>query len=584
MLRKTIIAVGLLCLALNGYGQPPGLPVEISWEVCPAGETDGQGEWVPARVPGTVFGAYVEAGLEEDPNFGDNAYRVDKEKYDRDYWYRGRFDGFDVPAGQRVWLNFDGVNRKGEVYFNGQGLGLLDGFMDRGRFDITELITAGTENVIGVLVHWVGKPVPNHRSPTYIASASWDWMPYVPGLLNGITDDVYLTATREVSIIDPWIRTKVPSADRAELSLQVELENNGQQQVKAVLSGVIRPGDISFSREVDLKAGQRHTLRLDPKQVRELAVTDPLLWWPNGYGDPNLYTCELTATVDGTVSDSRTVTFGIREYGYELVDGVFRLSVNGEPVYVKGGNWGMSEWMLRCRGEEYDHKIRLHREMNYNMIRNWIGSVTDEEFYDACDRYGIMVWDDFWLNSHPNLPDDLYAFQHNAIEKIKRLRNHPCIAVWCGDNEGYPLAPLNDWLAGNVKYYDGGDRWYQPISNNDGLSGSGPWANFHPSWYFNEYPMMYGFQGKPGWGFRTEIGTAVFTTFESFRKFMPEESWWPRNEMWDKHFFGPQAANASPDKYFETVARNYGEPSGIEDFCRKAQLLNIEVNKAMYEG
>ena len=119
----------------------------------------------------------------------------------------------------------------------------------------------------------------------------------------------------------------------------------------------------------------------------------------------------------------------------------------------------MSEYMLRCREEEYDLKVKLHQEMNYNMIRNWIGSVTDEEFYEACDKYGIMVWDDFWLNSHPNLPDDVQAFNNNAIEKIKRLRNHPSIAVWCGDNEGTPLPPLNEWLAGNVKYFDGGDRW-----------------------------------------------------------------------------------------------------------------------------
>ena len=96
--------------------------------------------------------------------------------------------------------------------------------------------------------------------------------------------------------------------------------------------------------------------------------------------------------------------------------------------------------------------------------------------------------------------------------------------------------------------------------------------------------MPYGYKGRPAWGFRTEIGTAVFTTLESFRKFMPEESWWPRNDMWDKHFFGKSAANAAPDKYFETVAENYGEADGIEDFCRKAQLLNLEVNKAMYEG
>jgi hypothetical protein len=220
--------------------------------------------------------------------------------------------------------------------------------------------------------------------------------------------------------------------------------------------------------------------------------------------------------------------------------------------------------------------------MNYNMIRNWIGSTTDEAFYEACDKYGIMVWDDFWLNSHPNLPDDVFTFNKNAVEKIKRLRNHPSIAVWCGDNEGYPLPPLNGWLREDIKTFDAGDRWYQPNSHADALTGSGPWANSHPNWYFTKYPG--GFGGDPGWGFRTEIGTAVFTTFESFKKFMPDSNWWPRNQMWDKHFFGPSAANGGPDRYFSTISNSYGAATGIEDFCRKAQLVNIETNKALYEG
>ncbi|MCS2900270.1 discoidin domain-containing protein [Bacteroides thetaiotaomicron] len=170
------------------------------------------------------------------------------------------------------------------------------------------------------------------------------------------------------------------------------------------------------------------------------------------------------------------------------------------------------------------------------------------------------------------------------MEKIKRLRNHACIAVWCGDNEGYPLQPLNKWLEEDVRTYDGGDRAYHANSHSDGLSGSGPWTNSHPNWYFTKAPYGYGANITKGWGFRTEIGTAVFTTFDSFKKFMPEKDWWPRNEMWDKHFFGNSAGNASPDKYFSTVEFNYGKAKGIEDFCRKAQLVNVEVNKAMYEG
>lgn len=602
MKKKLLLIPVLFCLAcaLSGYAQDHKISLNsdsgiIKWKVKAQDEVGddpntlmsssyNMSDWVTAVVPGTVFGSYVEAGLEADPNFGDNAYNVDKSKYDKNFWYRAEFNAPNLQDGELLWLNFEGINRKGEIFLNGHRLGLLDGFMERGKFNITHLLRENAKNVLVILVHWVGVPVPNHRSPTYISSASWDWMPYVPGLLSGITDDVYLTTTREVSIIDPWIRTKLASNNNANLQLQVELNNNTATDQTGLLRGVIQPGNIQFSKEITIGAGQQKPFILTTKEIEEFEINNPKLWWPNGYGEPNLYTCDLSYSIDGNVSDSRKITFGIKEYSYEFVDEVFRIKINGQPIYIKGGNWGMSEYLLRCRGEEYDLKIKLHKKMNYNMIRNWIGSTTDEEFYEACDKYGIMVWDDFWLNSHQNLPDDVQAFNNNAIEKIKRLRNHPCIAVWCGDNEGVPLPPLNDWLAGNVKYFDGGDRWYQSISNNQGLSGSGPWANFHPSWYFSKYPMPYGYEGKRGWGFRTEIGTAVFTTFESFKKFMPKETWWPRNDMWDKHFFGPKAANAAPDKYFNTVEENYGKAIGIEDFCRKAQLLNLESNKAMYEG
>lgn len=555
----------------------------IRWEVEPVGSEPAL-EKVAAVVPGCVFTSYVEAGVEADPNFGDNVHRVDKARYDRDFVYTGKFLSPKVEAGKRLWLNFEGVNRKAKVYLNDEQLGLLDGFMDRGFYDITSLIKSGEENTLKVVVEWVGHPVPNFRSPTYISSASWDWMPYVPGLLSGITDDVYLSFSGDVKLIDPWVRTKLRDDNGADISIQTEVENYSNKEWRGVLKCRLMPDGVNVEREVRVAAGATQTVVFNSVTNPELTLRNPRLWWPNGMGEPELYLFEMSLEQGAQLSDERDVRFGVREYGYEWVDGIFRLKINGEPVYVKGGNWGMSEWLLRSRGEEYDLRAKLHKHMNYNMIRNWIGSVTDEEFYDACDKYGIMVWDDFWLNSHRNLPHDLNAFHQNAIEKIKRLRNHACIAVWCGDNEGVPMQPLDDWLRGSVAYYDGGDRHYQSISNSQGLSGSGPWCNMHPSWYFTPYPMMYGYKGRPEWGFRTEIGTAVFTTFESFKKFMPEESWWPRNEMWNKHYFGPLAANAAPDRYVEAINNNYGEAMDIEDFCRKAQLVNIEVNKAMYEG
>ncbi|MBS1604691.1 MAG: hypothetical protein JST42_18640 [Bacteroidetes bacterium] len=537
------------------------------------------GGWIPAVVPGCVFTSYVQAGIEKDPNFGDNIYTVDRRKYDRDFEYRVEFEtprqlgeggGPARGAERKVWLRCDGINRRGELFLNGRRLGQLDGFMDRGCFDLTGLLVSSGRNVLRVVVGWPGRPVANHASPTYISSDGWDWMPSVPGLLQGITGDMYLEVTGPVRIVDPWVRTSLGADTSVDVSLG--LDNRGAVADSGVVRCTIEPGNIVMTRKVRLGAGERVDVGL------RAVIRGARLWWPNGYGKPDLYSCK----VEYAGSDSRVLNFGIRKFSYDTVGGVLHISVNGRRVFVRGGNWGMSEYLLRCRGAEYDWKVRLHREMNLNMIRNWIGSTTDEEFYDACDKYGIMVWDDFWLNSHPNLPDDVFAFNRNAVEKIKRLRNHACIAVWCGDNEGYPLPPLNGWLREDVRTYDGGERLYQANSHADGLTGSGPWANFHPNWYFTKYPG--GFGGSPGWGFRTEIGTAVFTTYESFRKFVPDSLAWPRNELWNKHFFGSSAANAGPDRYDDAINKGYGVATGIRDYCKKAQLVNIETNKALYEG
>lgn len=540
---------------------------------------------IPAIVPGTVFAAYVDAGEEDDPNFGENIHRVDRSKYDRSFWYRTEFEipkDFDK---EHLWLNFDGVNRRARIFLNEQLLGVLDGFMHRGRFNISNVANREGKNILLVKVDIPDKPLANQGSPTYLSSGGWDWMPYVPGLNSGITDKVWLSNCGEITIIDPWIRSRLPNRAKAELSIALDVKNSSDSNKKSTVKGTIYPGGIEFMQEIEIGAGETKTVKFDKRYFPALVINNPRLWWPNGYGEPNLYTCKFEVLCNGELSQDKEVTFGIKEYNYDKKDNVFHLHINGVPVFVKGANWGMSEYMLRCRDSEYETKIRLHHEMNFNMIRNWLGSVTDDDFYKYCDKYGIMVWDDFWINSNPNLPYDLTVFNHNMIEKIKRLRNHPCIAVWCGDNEATPQPPLTGWMEENVRTFDGGDRHFQPCSNDGGLSGSGYWGAFDQRYYFTEYPdPSSGGDGKRGWGFRTEIGTAVVPNIESIKKFIPEESLWPINEMWNKHYFGSNASNALPEQYMNMIEQGYGKADNLEDFCRKAQLLNYTSNKALYEG
>lgn len=555
----------------------------VKWEVSPAEAIEGVSS-VVGVVPGTVFNSYVVAGREKDPNFGDNIQQVDRKKYDRSFWYRTTFripTDFTLPY---IWLNMNGVNRSAEVWLNGRQIGRLDGFMERGRYDISELVKRDGDNRLEILVNMPAMPLANQGSPNYLSSGGWDWMPYVPGLNSGITDKIWLSNTGHCVMVDPWVRTDLVTRGKANVDVKMTVKNLTQQDQLARVKGRIQPGNIEFETESWVWAGQTREFRFTKEQFEQLGINNPRLWWPNGYGEPNLYTCTLTLEQDGRVSDQREVTFGIKKYTYDTDGGIFHIKCNGVPIFVKGANWGMSEYMLRCRGEEYETKIRLHHDMHFNMIRNWLGSVTDEEFYTYCDKYGIMVWDDFWINSTGGLPYDLNAFNKNMMEKIIRLRNHPCIAVWCGDNEGTPEAPLVGWMRENINTFDGGERWFQPRSNADFLSGSGYWGAYDERYYFLPYPCQ---KSDPtmtlGWGFRTEIGTAVVPTYESLLKFMPKEHLWPIDEMWDTHYFGPKAGNAQPDKYRRMVAA-YGHVEGVEDFCRKAQLVNLQSNKAMYEG
>ncbi|RZA00031.1 MAG: hypothetical protein EOP47_15185, partial [Sphingobacteriaceae bacterium] len=560
--------------------------------------------WLKATVPGTIFGDHVDAGLEADPRVGDNILKIDATKYNRKFWYRTEFA---VPAdysGKRIWLNFNGINKISEIYINNTRLGALKGFMQRGRYDVTKLVNKTGVNVVAILIYPMGDNFNNLEMPSYMGANGWDWTPKTPGKSIGISDKVYLSASEDVTILDPWIRTKelLSNNTSAKLAFTTGLKNHSDKAQSVVFTAIVSPGNFKISATIPLAAKEFKTIA-----PADMIMSNVKLWWPNGYGDPNLYNIKLVCSVNGKVSDSTSFKFGIRKYGYTNdKNGVLNIYINGKRVFVKGGNWGMSDFMLKVRGEDYDARVRFHKEMNMNMIRTWIGCVTDEEFYDYCDKYGIMIWDDFWLNNRFTFLNDEKMFLSNVPEKLKRFRNHAAIAVWCGANENVPFQDIQ--LQDSTLKYDGGDRLYQSSSsgqnivstnikvqfgmkNQGGLSGSGPWNNLDPSAYYSSGVKRGNSTEKTyvgTWGFRSELGAASFPNVESFKKFMPADKLWPRNDVWSNpHYFSDDWAyggGALPGDYMNRISNNYGASAGIEDFTKKAQLINLETHRAMYEG
>ncbi|MDF1572165.1 MAG: glycoside hydrolase family 2 TIM barrel-domain containing protein, partial [Bacteroidales bacterium] len=247
------------------------------------------------------------------------------------------------------------------------------------------------------------------------------------------------------------------------------------------------------------------------------------------------------------------------------------IKVNGVPVFCKGGNWGMDDAMKRVSREKLEPYFRLHKEENFNMIRNWTGESTEQVFYELADEYGLLVWNDFWLTTEEyNLGiNDYNLFMKNATEVVKRFRNHPSIAIWCPRNEGYAPKELEHKLQKLIADEDG-TRFYSPNSRKINLRQSGPWDyRKNTADYFHTLAD----------GFNTELGTPSIPTAETMRSFIPEADRWPISDTWYYHDF-----HSGLKAFTEDLEQRYGNATSLDDFTRKAQFLNYESHRAMFES
>ena len=171
---------------------------------------------------------------------------------------------------------------------------------------------------------------------------------------------------------------------------------------------------------------------------------------------------------------------------YSEDGGALKIWINGRRFIARGGNWGFGESMLRYRAREYDAAVRYHREMNFTMIRNWVGQIGDDAFYEACDRHGVMVWQDFWLANPWDGPEpnDDELFLGNVKDSVLRIRNHASIGLYCGRNEGFPPPPLETGHPQEFSAELHPGLHYIPSSADKVVSGHGPYQAMPPSFYF----------------------------------------------------------------------------------------------------
>ena len=578
---------------------------EPVWKLLRANEVEGTGEaissvgyddsrWMPAVVPGTVLYSFIAAGAVPDPAIGDNNQQISESYFNSDFWYRW-VTSVKEPGVHRTLLTFDGINWKAEVFMNGKMLGTIEGAFKQESFDVTDIIRE--DNVVAVHIikpaHYGAVKEKNAESPdfnggqlgadnpTFHATVGWDWIPTVRGRDMGIWNDVHLDFVEDVIVRNPLVRTVIAKNDTlATMTFTVDVANLSDKAVSGVLEGTLE--SISFKKTVSLKPGEKKTVSFTPAEYPQLRNQRIALWWPNGYGEPVLHPATYKFTPSGRVVDGQESRYdlfylaGIREFTFQDVMSDLKMYINGHRFFPKGGNWGFSEFNLRYGTEEYETAVRLHKEMNLNMIRNWVGQTGDDEFYDACDKYGIVVWQDFWLANPADGPDpdDEDMFADNAFDYVGRIRRHPSIGLYCGRNEGYPPASLNARLENIVKTLHG-DIAYIPSSADDGVSGHGPYRAVEPDSYF----MM------PALKFHSERGMPAIMNYGSLLRTMTDSHIWPSDDVWGHHDFTRTGAQGDTAFVGMTV-RRFGEEAmeSAEKFAHYAQYINYDGYRAMYEA
>ena len=608
-------------------------------------------DWYNATVPGTVLTTLVQQGVYPDPYIGLNNLAIPDDLCRKDWWYRIAFTSPDEAANKLAWLQFDGINYKAEVWLNGTSIGNLNGAFVRGNFEVSKLLNKTGKNILAV--HIIPPPhpgIPHEESaiagagpnggvlcldgPTFISSEGWDWVPGIRDRNIGIWQAVHLKFTGAVTLQDPQVITDLPLPDTTSASVTIKawVINNSAVNQKANVAGEIK--GIKFSQSVELAAGEKKQVVFNPTNTPVLNIKHPALWWPNGYGNQNLYYLNLSVSDNTkTIADAQKVRFGIRELSYELminapennqwrisyepskalngkplfdnikrtkVEGGFTIpslkegadakglvslpksknpylviKVNGQKIFCKGGDWGMDDAMKRVERERLEPAFRLHKEANFNMVRNWTGECTEETFYQLADEYGMLVWNDFWMSTEgynlPPLDDQLML--DNITDVVKRFRNHPSIAIWCPRNEGYAPVTMEDKLA-NILVTEDGTRHYIGNSREMNLRQSGKWNYFKDGRdYYKNFAE----------GFSTEIGTFSVPVATTKKKFLKPEDQWPINDVWNYHDLHTGDGLKLKD-YINAVDSLYGKATSLEDFNKKVQLVNYESHRNIFEA
>jgi beta-mannosidase len=610
---KALCVIILAACAANAQGSAAGrqqqartsIPLHAGWKF----RETGKGAWHAASVPGCVHTDLLRNGLIEDPFYRDNEKKLQWiGKTDWEYETTFRV-GADTLARRSVELVFEGLDTYAAVTLNGVPLLDADNMFRVWRVDAKKALRAGDNTLRVVFRSPVNEVLPRMKAIGYELPASndqgektspytrkapyqygWDWGPRF--VTSGVWRPVRLEAWDGARIADFHVAQKKLTREAAELSAVVELVSDADMDATVVVE------DPSGGRPLAERA-----VRLRPGTNRvalDFRISNPRLWWPSGLGPQNLYRFRARALAGARMVDEAATRVGLRtlelrqqadQWGKS-----FEFVVNGVPVFAKGGNWIPADiFPTRVTRERYRHLLESVRDANMNMVRVWGGGIYEQDdFYELCDELGLMVWQDFMFacSMYPGDKEFLENVRAEAIDNVRRLRKHPSVVLWCGNNEvetawhhwgwkqNLPAKLWDDYkkifhdvLPHVVAEHDP-SRPYWPSSPSSNLEDDADsqrmgdvhyWEVWHASkpfeFYEKQFPRFmseYGFQSFP-----------LIETVNTYTTLADHDIESPVMLAHQKHPRGNQLVR-------EYMLREYKEPKDFESFLYVSQVLQAE--------
>lgn len=585
-------------------------------------KSESDDKWMRAKVPGDVHLDLLENKVIEDPLYGDNAEEC--------RWIEERIWTYKknvfVPEGfkeDRVEFIFKGLDLDAEIFLNGSKIGEHHNAFIPCIVDVTESIKEG-DNDLTVKLDVGKKRVKDKPLKKYYAEEierscsvlrgpdriwmrkpqfvfGWDWAPYLPTC--GIWRDVELRSYENVAIRDVCLRSHIKE-NTAVIDVEAEMENFRSGSLKV---------DLSISLQGEKKHLLKKTLTLSSgldKISCKLEVPNPELWYPQPVGEPYLYNVALTICKNNEELDSYSTKYGIREVKLiqePIEEGKsFIVSVNKKRVFCKGANWVPADSIpVNVSKEKYRKLIELASKANFNMFRIWGGGIYEDPlFYQLCDEYGIMVWQDFMFACAP-YPDDDYEFMQEVEREahviIRELRNHPSLILWCGNNENQSIHHEGAWGGRKVRLYGltiydellpnvckilDPTRPYRPSSPYGGKNPNCEEEGDRHAWQVTlqskdsyervNYKRYTVDKGK----FITEFGHLAPPVKESLLEFTPQKELYVNSSTWKYHnnIFEKGNIKAALERFFIPQ-----EKLSLEEFIVSSEMLQAEALKFALE-